>query len=110
MKCNRIAVYGWKTKKVLAKKPIILFTLESPSDLNPEYYPKSWILSHQEVCNGDITSQIELEFIPYMGGSDVNIEVRFKCNKCSYEYAGENGLPSDIDDLNTFLTKIIKEM
>jgi hypothetical protein len=41
---------------------------------------------------------------------EYDIEIRFKCNKCGYEHAGENGLPSDIDSLNKFLTKVIKEM
>jgi hypothetical protein len=112
MKCNRYAIYGWKSSTGLKRnpdKPIVLGSVKSIEDLNL-YTKHSHLFSHLEVCDGQIESQIELEFIPYMGGSDANIEVRFVCNKCKYNHAGENGLPSDIDLVNRFLTKLIKEM
>jgi hypothetical protein len=109
MKCNRILIYGWKSKYSIKNKPRILVSIVNPEKLNPDIF-KTWIISHQEVCDGQIESQIELEFIPYMGGSDANIEVRFVCNKCKCNHAGDNGLPSDIDLVNKFLTKVIKEM
>lgn len=112
MKCNRIAIYGWKSKKSAGKSsPKVL---ESFKNLTDAY---EWRKLHSELfdrignpCEGEIISQIELEFIPYMGGSDANVEVRFRCNKCGHEYANENGLPYDLDSLNKFLTKIIKEL
>jgi hypothetical protein len=65
MKCNRVAVYGWKSKKAIKKNPIILYTLNSPSDIDLTYIPKSWIISNQEICNGEIESKVEMEGIPF---------------------------------------------
>jgi hypothetical protein len=114
MKCNRYAMYGWKSvkgKKHNLDKPFIMASVK-----NDEHYKyitvqfNKDLIDKLELCEGEIVSQIELEFIPYMGGYDANIEVRFVCNKCKYDHAGDNGLPSDIDSLNKFLTKVIKEM
>ena len=109
MKCNRIAVYGWKSKSGMKNKPKILFSIIALDKINPIGFG-NWIMSHREPCGGEIISQVELEYIPYYGGENANVEVRFKCNKCGYEYAGDLGLPYDLDSLNKFLTKIIKEL
>jgi hypothetical protein len=111
MKCNRYAIYGWKSKKSVDKFPPII--LGSFPDListkkSEEYGFK--FLSEIRLCEGEIESQVELEWLPYMGGADANIEVRFRCKNCEYEFAGDNDLPYDVESLNKFLTKVIKEM
>lgn len=107
MKCNRYAIYGWKSNRAREKlnKPVILGSSETT---NQRFIPAKFF-SHYSPCEGEIESQVSLEFIPYYGGSDANIEVRFRCKKCGYEYAGDNGLPYDVDSLNKYLTEIIKE-
>jgi hypothetical protein len=110
MKCNRIAVYGWKLNGSVDKsKPRILYSFSNLKDIEEYKKQIKHLYSHHQPCEGEIESQIELEYIPYMGGSDANIEVRFKCKKCQYEYAGDNGLPYDINSLNKFLTDVIEK-
>ena len=108
MRCNRLAIYGWKSKYSIKHKPKVLFSTLNLDSINPMVY-KTWIISHTEPCNGEILSQIELDYIPYMGGTDANIEVIFKCRNCGYMFAGDYGLPYDVESLNKFLTEIIKE-
>lgn len=110
MKCNRLAVYGWKQKRSIGKsKSYILGSCDTLNRITEYENQIGELFDMFETCNGEIESQVELEYIPYFGGSDANIEVRFRCKKCGYEYAGENGLPYDVDSLNKYLTEIIKE-
>lgn len=108
MKCNRIAVYGWKSKYHKNTNPRVLFGTKDLDGVNPAIY-KTWDICRTAKCEGEIESEIVLEEIPYYGGSDYNIEVRFRCKRCGSEFAGESGLPSDIDSLNEFLTNIISK-
>lgn len=112
MKCNKYAIYGWKSKKSMIGGTVPSRIMGSI----PALVDSDWLKKHLfafpdrvELCEGEIESQIELEYIPYYGGSDANIEVRFRCKKCGYQYAGDNGLPYDVDSLNKYLTEIIKE-
>jgi hypothetical protein len=105
MKCNRLAVYGWKYKRSLNKPSKILFSVEK---VDAGF--AGFTVDKLEKCDGEIESLVELEYIPYYGGSDANIEVRFKCKKCGYEFAGDSGLPYDVDSLNKFLTEAIAKL
>jgi hypothetical protein len=110
MKCNRYAIWGWKSRKSSENYPPVV--LGSFPDLihakkSEEYGFK--FLSKLELCEGEIISEIELEYIPYYGGANPNIEVRFVCNKCKYDHAGF-GLPRDINSLNDFITEVISKL
>jgi hypothetical protein len=108
MKCNRYAIYGWKSEKSKIKYDSqVLFSI--PENAIDKVKHTRGLLDKAELCEGEIESQIELDEDPYMGGVYYSVAVRFKCKKCGYEYAGDNGLPSDIDSLNKFLTEVIKE-
>lgn len=112
MKCNRLAVFGWKSKAGMKYKPKVLGSFRWAETERLEFFKAQikHLFDHTELCNGDIISDIELEYIPYTGGSDASVEVRFICNKCGHEFANENGLPYDLSSLNKFLTKVIEEM
>lgn len=112
MKCNRIAIYGWKSKKSKNKnKPVTLGSFKNLDDAYVYAANNGELFDHlANQCQGDIISNIELEYIPYFGGESANIEVRFKCNRCGFEFADDLGLPYDVDSLNKFLTKVISEM
>lgn len=111
MRCNRKIVYGWKTHQSMKKyKSKIIASLPFEANVNvlPDYISK--FVERLEPCNGELESQIELEWIPYMGGSDAVVEVRIKCKKCGHEFSGELGLPSDLDGVNKFLTEVISKL
>lgn len=110
MKCNRYAVYGWKLKSSMKNKPRLLYSFKNTEDVDEYRKQIKELFKAVQPCEGNIISQVELEFIPYYGGVEPNIEIRFRCNKCGYEYAGDFDLPYDLDTLNRFLTKIIKEI
>lgn len=109
MKCDRIAVYGWKSKNSMEKfPPIVLGSLSLQESGNERFIPK--FFSHKEPCDGTIVGCVELEYIPYFGGGDTSVEIRFICKRCMYDFANENGLPYDIHSLNKFLTKVIQDL
>lgn len=110
MRCNNTLVYGWKSKKSIKKPPIVLASISKEVNIPDIEFWHGWIISHQEVCNGEIESQIELDTIPYYGGVDYCVEVRFRCLKCKSEHAGDYGLPSDIDGVNKLLTEVISKL
>lgn len=105
MLCDKKLIYGWKREKGMSKPSKIIMVFDKDAVPNKLLFP---LFDRIEICGGEIESRIELEYIPYMGGSDANIEVRFICKKCKSEHAGERELPYDIDSLNKFLTEIIK--
>ncbi len=109
MKCNRYAIYGWRSDKSKLKYDSKVLFSSLKDEISAINYKRE-LLDKAELCEGEIISQVELEFIPYYGGADPNVEVRFKCKKCGYEYANENGLPYDLETLNKFLTEVISKL
>lgn len=110
MKCNRVVFYGWKSHIHSSKsKPKIILSTENPKEVNPLVYG-AWDIDRIQPCEGEIESRIVLENILYYGGADPNIEVRFRCKNCGAEFAGNNGLPYDVDSLNKFLTEVLKNV
>lgn len=72
MKCQAIILKEYATKKA--------------DVFSPFYRPsEDWIPNPDaigEVCGGDVTATIEIEYEPYFGGSDATITVNEVCSRC----------------------------
>lgn len=114
MKCNRYAIYGWKTKKGMNKPPKVLGSFGNLATMEGMSDKPIPLMSHAEICNGEIESNVHIEYMGSYEGEalfqDAGIEAEFKCKKCGWNYAGSNGLPVYVDDLNKFLTEVISKL
>jgi hypothetical protein len=81
--------------------------------------PKEWVIthiskffSHTEVCDGEIKSNIKIEYVGNYeheaSFDDAGIEINFICNKCGSSHY--SNLPSNLDELNEFLTQVIYKL
>lgn len=110
MKCKAIAIYGWKTKKASkTKSPVIMGSVLNIEQISHAKEQLKELFAHAEACDGEIKCSIDLEWVPYYGGADPTIEIRFMCNKCKREFANEFGLPYDAYTLATFVNKLLEE-
>ena len=114
MRCNRMVILGWKSKKSMDKKlPLKILGSFAPNfDPNDSSYYRPPFIDHFEKCSGEIEANISVLYQGSYEGeplfSDAGIDVKFKCKRCCYTYYPE--LPSSPEELNMFLTKIIKEI
>jgi hypothetical protein len=108
LKCDNNLAIGWKSKKSKEKNSKMVILAIYPKDVNPSTFPYlPPFIDHFEICNGDINSNIHLEYEPYWGGNEARICVEFKCNKCTS--TNYNKLPNTLDDLNKFLDSFLLE-
>lgn len=119
MKCNATVFYGKHRRKNASDqiKPIGWITnysrelYASPENMEAliNTIERMYVITKkEEVCGGEIESIMMYSPGYYVGGADPEFEIRYRCKKCGN--TNFTGLPTEIDELNKFMTAAIKNL
>ena len=73
MKCDNVIAFTGKKGKRL----VVISTW-----YNTFTYPEGMEFKDQQVCGGDISCTVKLEYEPYMGGCSERVDVDWTCSRC----------------------------
>lgn len=103
MKCG-LNTYWWKYPRKLVCEGSVVMPEQIISMISKRNGQGFW-----KICDGDIEINVGVGYIPYFGGSDAELEVEFRCNKCGNSHYPDRNLPQSYN-INEWLNKILKEI